>query len=90
MSQLYNYDCEEVLNEVLSDTLYQVYEFNREGALEIHHTKLYQAFTERFGEPGGRTLYNDICDNPEVDMEQVAFNFHLDNQEALNEKRLTA
>jgi hypothetical protein len=90
MSQLYNYDCQEVLNEVLCNTLYEVYDFNREDGLEIHHTNLYQAFTDHFGEHGGRTLYNDVCENPDVDMEEIALNFYLDVQETVNESRLTA
>lgn len=77
-----------ILGKTIHQTMLPVWDFNREGEIEADYGNLEKAFVEIYGKEIGEVLFEDICDG--IDVEQVAFNFYLDNQETLNEKRLTA
>lgn len=62
----------EVVTERFSNSPLQTYHINRFGELEIDYGQLELAFQEKYGQAVGTLLFDYICDDPVVDIEQQA------------------
>lgn len=80
MSGLRTHYQESILDGILSNSPREIYHFNRYGELEIDYSKLEEAFVDEYGKEVGYLLFNDICD--EVDIEQLTCNYEQETSES--------
>ena len=73
MSQRTQYQ-ENILDHIFSHSLHDLYTIDRKNSVEMNYPRLEDAFVEEYGKVVGSVLFNDICD--EIDVEQKAYEFN--------------
>lgn len=75
----------EILEERFSNSSRTTYHINRFGELEIDYGQLEESFVDKYGQEVGTLLFDYICDDQEVDIEQQAASNESDLYESMRE-----
>lgn len=78
MGQLRQHDHREIFEGILSESFYQLYDYNnRTNNFELHHSQLEDAYQDKYGAPAGRILYQDLLDEvDEMELLDYAWQFN--------------
>ncbi len=74
-----------VLTDMFGNSPRTTYHINRYGELEVDYGQLELAFQDKYGQEVGTLLFDYICDDQDVDIEQQGANNESELHESMRE-----